>query len=76
MEHVSILTRKVTICVIKGNNKKIRRPVLQPISSEPKSSQSLKKLQRRVELMHLLLAHRNSSFSHVGMAGGISVATH
>lgn len=71
---MSTLKCKMTICVIQ--KKKVSRPVLQPISSEPKSSQSLKKLQRRVELMHLLLAHRNSSFSHVGMAGGISVATH
>lgn len=47
-------------------------PVLQPISSEPKSSQSLKRLQRRVEPMHLWLAHKNSSFSHVGTAGGVS----
>lgn len=43
-------------------------PVLHPISSEPKSSQSLKKLQRSVELMHLWLAHWNSSFSQVGVA--------
>lgn len=41
-------------------------PVLQSISSKPKSSQSLKKLQRRLELMHLPLEHKNSSFSHVG----------
>lgn len=47
-------------------------PVLHLSSSEPKSSQSLKKLQRSVELMHLWLAHWNSSFSHVGTAGAVA----
>lgn len=48
-------------------------PVLQLISSEPWSSQSLKKSQRSEELMHLPFAHKNSSFSHVGSAGGAAV---